>query len=80
MKKNKKKWTTKNTHIKKSNKKGIEAEPKDWKLILGVWIAIAATILFIILVALNNHIVGYDDLLVFLVNGYIRCSNNNEYP
>ena len=63
MKKNKKKWTTKNTHIKKSNKKGIEAEPKDWKLILGVWIAIAATILFIILVALNNHIVGYGDFI-----------------
>ena len=35
-------------------------KPEKWYDTLGTWIIIAAVIVFIILVALNNHVVGYD--------------------
>lgn len=40
-----------------------DTDTKDWKLVFGVWITIIAAILFIILVAFNNHIVGYDHFI-----------------
>lgn len=63
MKKRKKKWTTKNTHIWNRDAKKSKSKSKDWKLILIAWITIISAILFIVLVALNNHIVGYDHFL-----------------
>ena len=58
-KRKKKKWTTKNTHIKRMNENEY-INPEKWYDTLGTWIIIAAVIVFIILVALNNHVVGYD--------------------
>lgn len=64
MKKRKKKWTTKNTHLeRKKGKKKNDREPTDWKVIFVDWLVIIAAIIFIILVALNNHIVGYDHFI-----------------
>lgn len=63
MKKRKKKWTTKNTHIKKGTSSKSDLEPKDLKLLIAAWIVIAAALLFIILVAFNNHIIGYDNFI-----------------
>ena len=61
MKKRKnKKWTTKNTHIKKENK-SIDIKPEKWYDKLATWIVIACSIVLIILIALNNHTVGYDN-------------------
>ena len=54
----KKKWTTKNTHIKKNANQDY-VEPEKWYDKLGTWIAI----LVILLIALNNHIVGYDNFI-----------------
>ncbi|WP_455585702.1 hypothetical protein [Bacteroides sp.] len=55
----KKKWTTKNTHIKRENR-SIDIKPEKWYIKWGEWIIIALAILIIILCALNSHIVGYD--------------------
>lgn len=63
MNRKKKKWTTKNTHLKRNDKMKSDTDTKDWKLVFGVWITIIAAILFIILVAFNNHIVGYDHFI-----------------
>ena len=57
-KRKKKKWTTKNTHIKKNANQDY-VEPEKWYDKLGTWIAI----LVILLIALNNHIVGYDNFI-----------------
>lgn len=61
-KRKKKKWTTKNTHIKK-NAKNDYIEPEMWYDRLGTWIVIAIALLIILLIALNNHIVGYDNFI-----------------
>lgn len=57
-----KKWTTKNTHVKK-NKKDAYVEPEKWYDKLGTWIVIAVAVALIILIALNNHIAGYDNFI-----------------
>lgn len=63
MRKRKKKiWTTKNTHIKKNAKKDY-VEPETWYDKLGTWIIIAIAILIILVIALDNHIVGYDNFI-----------------
>ena len=61
MKRRKKRWTTKNTHLKKEKKK--EGEPEDRMLKIAIWIFLAVVILGILVVASNNHIVGYDHFL-----------------
>mgnify|MGYP001124817308 CR=1 FL=1 len=62
MKRRKKRWTTKNTHLKKEKKN--EGEPEDRMLKIAIWIILAAAMLFIfVVVASNNHIVGYDHFL-----------------
>lgn len=61
-KRKKKKWTTKNTHVKK-NAKNDYTEHEAWYDRLGTWIVIAIAILVILLIALNNHIVGYDNFI-----------------
>lgn len=64
MKKRKKQWTTKNTHIeRKKGEMENDREPTDWKVIFVDWLVVIAAIIFIILVALNNHIVGYDHFI-----------------
>lgn len=63
MRKRKKKiWTTKNTHIKRNAKKDY-VEPETWYDKLGAWIIIAIAILIILVIALDNHIVGYDNFI-----------------
>lgn len=63
MRKRKKKiWTTKNTHIKRNAKKDY-VEPETWYDKLGTWIIIAIAILIILVIALDNHIVGYDNFI-----------------
>ncbi|GFZ39195.1 hypothetical protein [Bacteroides nordii] len=63
MKKRKnKKCTTKNTHIKRFNK-SREIEPEKWYDKLATWVVIVCAIALIILIALNNHIVGYDNFI-----------------
>ena len=63
MKKRKnKKWTTKNTHIKRFNKSS-EIEPMKWYDKMTAWIIIACAIALIMLITLNNHIVGYDNFI-----------------
>ena len=61
MKRRKKRWTTKNTHLKKEKKN--EGEPEDRMLKIAIWIFLAVVILGILVVASNNHIVGYDHFL-----------------
>mgnify|MGYP000273585007 FL=1 len=61
MKRRKKKWTTKNTHFKKDKKR--EEEPDDWMLKVASWIFLALAILIITIIALNNHVVGYDNFI-----------------
>ena len=61
MKRRKKRWTTKNTHLKKEKKK--EGEPEDRMLKIAIWIFLAVVILGILVVASNNHIVVYDHFL-----------------
>jgi len=56
MKKKKKHWTSKNTHLKKSKKKS-----EDNAFITHIdWMTILYIILIIILIALNSNYVGYD--------------------
>ena len=63
MKKRKnKKCTTKNTHIKRFNK-SREIEPEKWYEKLATWVVIVCAIALIILIALNKHIVGYDNCI-----------------
>ena len=61
-KRKKKKWTTKNTHVRK-NAKDAYVGPEKWYDKLGTWIVIAVAVALIILIALNNHIVGYDNFI-----------------
>ena len=61
-KKKKKKWTTKNTHIKRLNKSS-NIELIKWYDKVAAWIIIACASLLIILIASNNHIVGYDNYI-----------------
>lgn len=55
----KKKWTTKNTHLQKP-KHDPKREKKDWWFIIFDWIIIITAILSILVIASNNHVVGYD--------------------
>lgn len=63
-KKKKKHWTTKNRHIKRLKKKDYVEQPinRFYKICLdvGTWMIIIAGLLFIILKALDNRVVGYD--------------------
>jgi hypothetical protein len=64
-KKKKKHWTTKNTHLKHlKNRDEHSEQPMDRfnKVLynIGAWLIIIAAILFIILKALDNRVVGYD--------------------
>lgn len=59
-KKRKKKWTTKNTHIRRYVKNENYVKPEKWYDKLASWIFLIAAIIFIFIVASNNHIVGYD--------------------
>ena len=63
MNRKKKKWTTKNTHIERK-KKGIinEVQKTPYDTIIAI-IVISAAILSIIVIALDNHIVGYDNFI-----------------
>lgn len=63
MKKRKKQWTTKNTNIERK-KKRITNEVKNtsYDIIFAI-IVISAAILSIIVIALDNHIVGYDHFI-----------------
>lgn len=64
MKKRKEKWTTKNTHVERKVKR--EKHDRDftgWVWKVDAWMILIAAIIFIILVALNNHIVGYDHFI-----------------
>lgn len=61
-KRRKKKWTTKNTHVKRrSESRYIESEK--WYDKVATWIIIAIAVLIIIIVAFNNHVVGYDNFI-----------------
>jgi len=64
MRKRKKMWTTKNTHVERKVKR--EKYDKDfsgWVWKVDAWIVFIAAIILIFLVALNNHIVGYDHFI-----------------
>lgn len=63
MNRKKTKWTTKNTHIKKNNKAEKDVTPINLSLKISVWIVILAAIISILLIASNNHIVGYDNYI-----------------
>lgn len=63
MNRKKTKWTTKNTHIKKNNKAEKDVTPINLSLKISVWIVILAAIISILLIASNNHIVGYDNFI-----------------
>lgn len=63
MNRKKTKWTTKNTHIKKNNKVEKDVTPINLSLKISVWIVIFAAIISILLIASNNHIVGYDNFI-----------------
>lgn len=45
-----KKWTTRNTHVKK-NEKDAYVEPEKWYDKLGTWIVIVVAVALIILIA-----------------------------
>ncbi len=60
MKKRRKKWTTKNTHIKKNGQEKYDDKSTDWMTKLGLWLILIAVILGTVIMSLNNHIVGYD--------------------
>lgn len=63
MGKRKKKWITKNTHLPKRNQKEYE-ESEGWMFKIGVWFAIVAILVWIfVVVASNNHMVGYDNFI-----------------
>lgn len=63
MNRKKKRWTTKNTHIKKKEKVEKDVKPINMSLKIAVWIVILAAFLSILLIASNNHIVGYDHFI-----------------
>lgn len=60
MKRRKKKWTTKNTHLKKGRKEKRDEKSNDRMSKIIAWMCIVLAILIILLGALDNHIVGYD--------------------
>ncbi len=61
-KRRKKKWTTKNTHFKRM-KKREDVEKTDIYLKIATILVIAAAILSILVIASNNHVVGYDHFI-----------------
>ena len=61
MKRRKKRWTTKNTHLKKVKKK--EEESEDRMLKIASWTFLALAVLIITIIALNNHVIGYDNFI-----------------
>jgi len=61
MKRRKKRWTTKNTHLKKVKKK--EEKSEDRMLKIASWIFLALAVLIITIIALNNHVIGYDNFI-----------------
>lgn len=61
-KRKKKKWTTKNTHAKRITRSS-DIDPVKWYHRVTAWIIIAIAILIILIVAFNNHIVGYDNYI-----------------
>ena len=63
MNRKKKKWTTKNTHIRKNNMSQKDVTPINISLKISAWIVILAAIISILLIAYNNHIVGYDNFI-----------------
>ena len=65
MKKKRKHWATKNTHLKHPRKRDENSEQPmrriEKKLFkIGSWLIIIGGILMIILKALNNRVIGYD--------------------
>lgn len=63
MNRKKKKWTTKNTHRPKNKQREIdEYKNTPYDIILFI-IGIAIAIVVITEIALNNHIVGYDNFI-----------------
>ncbi len=71
MKTRKKKWTTKNTHIERKKKKCLEEKNDIYLKIFGI-ISLVTAILVILLIALNNHIVGYDHF-IGIPREWIHC-------
>lgn len=62
VKRKKKKLITKNTHVKrKSKSSGLK--PMSLYEKIAIWVIIAFGILTIILRALDNHIIGYDNFI-----------------
>lgn len=61
-KRRKQKWTTKNTHFKRM-KKREDVEKTDIYLKIVTILVIAAAILSILVIASNNHVVGYDHFI-----------------
>lgn len=64
-KKRKKHWTTKNTHLKHLKNRDEHSEQpmsKFYKMLdnIGTWLIIISAILYIIVKALDNRVVGYD--------------------
>lgn len=65
MKKKRKHWTTKNTHLRHPRKRDENSEQPMSSIEknlfkIGSWLIIIAGILLIILKALDNRVVGYD--------------------
>ncbi len=63
MAKKKKKWTTKNTHIKKLRAKKYIGEPQGVLDRIGTWLILIGAIIATLLIALDSHIVGYDHFI-----------------
>lgn len=61
-KRKKKKMTTKNTHVRKFNRR-TDVEPISLCVRIAAWVVIAFGILVILSIALNNHVVGYDNFI-----------------
>lgn len=61
-KRKKKKWTIKNNHIRKFNR-GTDIEPVNLYVRIAAWVIIAFGLLVILSIALNNHVVGYDNFI-----------------
>lgn len=61
-KRKKKKWTTKNTHLRKFNRV-TDIEPVNLYVRIAAWVVIAFGLLVILSIALNNHVVGYDNFI-----------------
>lgn len=65
MKKKREHWTTKNNHLKAFRKRDENSERPMSRFDkicdkIGTWLIVIAAVIFIILKALDNHIVGYD--------------------